>query len=464
VASSLALAVDPGAQSLSVPFSNLGAADPLVISAVTPGGADAAYFTVDSFTSPVAAGESGSIALSFDPTDGLRTYQASLEIASNDPATPAAVVNLTVDVASQDLGRILFVGDSITEGRFGLTPVENGYSWRYYAWKRMVDWNIGHQFIGTRTANKDGSVVYPDYTGKPFTNRHEAVWGTTADRRESELGAALNTMAGTSGSGVPDTVVFFIGGNGVSPVSTVDPAQIADITADISSMIDMVQGEVGGVPGNPNVAIHLVSILPRFPSSGPDARNANGFTALNGQLAALPASQTTATSAVRYIDAFELMNDPSHYYDGTHPDAAGADRLAEIIFGALVPDRDDDRLPDAWENEYFPDLAATDGSADSDGDGTTDHDEFIYGSNPKLRGLPPQPVISVPDSQLSLTLPAAAGPGYEGLSRRYQIFSSGDLTQWDPEQSGTVTGAAIQIPVTFGPGSRFYRLAVSVDE
>lgn len=83
---------------VNVPFSNAGATLPLTISSVTPGGTDAAYFTVNSFTSPVAPGASGAINLTFTPVSG-GPYAANLTIASNDSANPSQTINLTGKVS-----------------------------------------------------------------------------------------------------------------------------------------------------------------------------------------------------------------------------------------------------------------------------------------------------------------------------------------------------------------------------
>lgn len=83
---------------VSVPFSNTGSTLPLTISSVTPGGSDAAYFTVNSFTSPVAPGAGGTINLTFTPVSG-GPYAANLTVASNDSANPSQTINLTGKVS-----------------------------------------------------------------------------------------------------------------------------------------------------------------------------------------------------------------------------------------------------------------------------------------------------------------------------------------------------------------------------
>ena len=446
---------------ISIPFSNAGTVD-LVISGVTPSGADAADFTVQSFTTPVAAGGNGTLEILFTPGDGPRTYSASLNIACNDPDSPLSTTLSVTATGVNQLGNLLLVGDSITEGRNGVSPSENGYSWRYFFWKRCADYAVGHQFVGTRTSNKDGTVTYPGYLGQTFTNRHEAIWGTTANEREANLDAGLNTMAGSAST--PDTVVMFVGGNGVSAGTTVDAAQIADIASDISSMINMVQGEVSGVTGNPNVTVYLVSILPRFPGTTPDGRNANGFTALNNAMAAMPAAQSTATSKVRYLDLFSAMNHSSYYYDGTHPGAAGADRLAELIFSGMIADRDTDQLADGWEKVYFTDVDATDGSVDSDGDLIPDNAEYAAGSSPvDASSRPPQLTLDA-TGQLRITIPATDPVQFGDLVRHYTIRSSADLIDWSNiVRSGDANGSEIMVPTTFDQPAEFYRVGMTVE-
>ena len=47
-----------------------------------------------------------------------------------------------------------------------------------------------------------------------------------------------------------------------------------------------------------------------------------------------------------------------------------------------VLDEDDDGLPDYWEIKYFGDIDEIDGTEDSDGDGLTDLEEYLAGSDP----------------------------------------------------------------------------------
>jgi hypothetical protein len=97
---SFSFANDGASETFQLSFSNGGASQDLAVASVTPGGADAAYFTVDSFTdTAIAPGDPGTIDFTFDPSDGVRTYTAEFTIVSNDSGTPTKVVALTVAVA-----------------------------------------------------------------------------------------------------------------------------------------------------------------------------------------------------------------------------------------------------------------------------------------------------------------------------------------------------------------------------
>ena len=97
---------DPPA-SASLMISNAGEDETLMVSAVTPGGPDAASFTVTSFPATLAPGAGGEIVIEFSTAGGVGDYSATLAIATNDPVTPQEIVNLEASV-------ILTVSDDLT--------------------------------------------------------------------------------------------------------------------------------------------------------------------------------------------------------------------------------------------------------------------------------------------------------------------------------------------------------------
>jgi len=64
---------------------------------------------------------------------------------------------------------------------------------------------------------------------------------------------------------------------------------------------------------------------------------------------------------------------------------AAAWELAEFeLYGDLTPDADDDTLTDAWEVNYFGNLASNNATNDADGDGLQNGDELSAGANPTV--------------------------------------------------------------------------------
>lgn len=118
IASNFTFTNHGASESFQLPFSNGGETQSLTISTVTPGGVDAAYFVIDSFTSPVAVAGNGTINFTFNPIES-GPYIAQFTIASNDSATPSKVVNLTVDVIDPHISG---VPNTVDFGTFSPSP------------------------------------------------------------------------------------------------------------------------------------------------------------------------------------------------------------------------------------------------------------------------------------------------------------------------------------------------------
>ncbi len=459
VASSASYNAGATSLSLLLPYNNLGAVN-LNITTVVLGGADASFFTIDSFTSPVAPSGSGNVAFTFNPTAGYRAYNATFTIASNDPDSPSVVVNISV-MSAAGLGNVICIGDSITEADATRPAGDGNWSWRYPFWKHLVDSDISHQFVGTRTANHSGSSFYPTYQGLSFMNNHEAIWGTTALERGNSAATYLGTLK--SQGKTPDTAIVYCGTN--DAVS----ADAATIRNRVKSIVDQLQGDTG-VSGNSRVRILLISIIPRFtgaPSyTTPSSNNTSIYPAANALLEQLAITETTATSKVSFLDIFPLFssNNPMILYDGTHPNGAGEQIEADNIFAALVPDTDGDNLSDTWERLYFNNLTST-ATGDPDGDGLSNSQEFLFGTNPKSANAGNLLTLSPDRTSLSFTLPAATGIGYEGRLRRYALESTPDLNNWSVEQAGIADGGTVTVTVPVSPGMPrlFFHLKVTLD-
>ena len=91
----LGLDLDGTLQSFVVDLHNAGTTQNLVVSSAAFTGAQAAAFTVSQTPAPIPPGETGALHFSFNPAGLAGTISATLQIASNDPATPVTSIALS---------------------------------------------------------------------------------------------------------------------------------------------------------------------------------------------------------------------------------------------------------------------------------------------------------------------------------------------------------------------------------
>jgi hypothetical protein len=121
-----------------------------------------------------------------------------------------------------------------------------------------------------------------------------------------------------------------------------------------------------------------------------------------------------------------------------------------------VADSDGDGLPDAYERAVFGDLGRS-GDGDFDGDGATDRDEFVSGTDPKD-----------PRSVLRLVIDGTDAGGSVLLRWRtvlgvaYQVQRGAPGTgSWDDFGAPVVGDAAMaQVKASPGADAVFFRLVV----
>ncbi|MEX1114514.1 MAG: LamG-like jellyroll fold domain-containing protein [Akkermansiaceae bacterium] len=93
----------------------------------------------------------------------------------------------------------------------------------------------------------------------------------------------------------------------------------------------------------------------------------------------------------------------------------------------------------AWRQFHFEtpeNIGSASDGEDPDGDGLTNAEEYVFGSNPKLaEAIALTASIAGGAITLSFAARQASGPGYDGLTRRYTVESTTDLNDvdsWDP--------------------------------
>lgn len=126
----------------------------------------------------------------------------------------------------------------------------------------------------------------------------------------------------------------------------------------------------------------------------------------------------------------------------------------------LLPDADRDGLPDPWEKAFgYPTNLAQSGSADVDGDGLSDRDEFYAGTNP-TNALSRLAILSAEQSAESVTLTFVASS-----NRTYTVEKqSGDWSEgWRrvADVVATSTDRLVRVTdtnATLDVGSIFYRV------
>ena len=131
----------------------------------------------------------------------------------------------------------------------------------------------------------------------------------------------------------------------------------------------------------------------------------------------------------------------------------------QIGFSAVIPypDTDEDGLPDQWEMQNFKTLAMS-GSGDEDGDGKSNLEEFVAGTDPNDSRSRFKVTSVTPDDRGESTIRWDSVNG-----RIYTVYKSTDLTtnSWisvSPPQPGT--GAEMIYHAKAGGLRKFYRVGV----
>ncbi len=255
-------------------------------------------------------------------------------------------------IVSRHYGKLVFIGDSITQGGNGDHP-----SYRYQVFKNLANAGVtnlaanGYAFVGSVSGPYlNSSLTIPDVNGQSFTNRHDGHWGWRASWECARValpagrynvnnlgnGTLLNwtgqaatyatvdagTLTYTGTTYIPDTVSILIGINDLA-----DGVAATQVRDDIGTLIDQVRA------ANPNVSIFLNKTL----HTNQGATRDQQVNDLHALLPALVAAKNAAlpSSPVWLVDPDTGFVPATMTHDGIHPNATGEAYVGDRISGAL---------------------------------------------------------------------------------------------------------------------------------
>lgn len=145
--------------------------------------------------------------------------------------------------------------------------------------------------------------------------------------------------------------------------------------------------------------------------------------------------------------------------------------VQRVNFGVAVPDSDGNGLPDVWEIARLGGTGQNP-NADADGDGQSNLEEWIAGTDPRNRNDAFRVTIQRGSGQVEVAFVAlrAEGSGYEDAARFYSLQSSTNvaLGLWSPLASftdlpGNNQAIAYQTPLSSTNRPTFYRGTVRLE-
>ena len=343
-------------------------------------------------------------------------------------------------IVNRHYGKLVFIGDSITQGGNG-----NHASYRYQIFKRLAEQGVpidaatGYKFTGSMTGGYlNSAITAPDVNGQSFENVHDGHfgWRTFWENARVALpagryntsnlgtGTLLNwtgqattyetvnagtlTYSGTTYT--PDTVSIMIGINDLADNNN----SASQVITDLGLLVDQLRAS------NPEVRIHINRLL--YTNQTQALRNA--VDAVNAQLPALADTKNaaSATSPVWIMDASTGFAPATQTYDNVHPNAAGevyvGDRIAAALGIIAEPEAAASAPPPHVESDSTTFSKKFEGNEIWDGSAYVNA-WFQYGGMTK----------SLPEaSDLKIVNPGAGATWLEGTNSGWNTANNGSWT------------------------------------
>lgn len=195
---------------------------------------------------------------------------------------------------------IMPLGDSITQGN------RSQNSYRRPLWHALKEAGFVVDFLGSQRRNHWGGPPDPD-----FDLDHEGHWGWRVD----QVLARLDKWASHA---KPDIALVHMGTNDLAQGKSPEL-----IVSELLAAVDILRTH------NPRVVVLMAQLID-------NAFISPQVQALNKTIAGI-AAHSTLQSPIIIVDQWTDFAPVAHTYDGTHPNEAGEQKMAEQWAAALTP-------------------------------------------------------------------------------------------------------------------------------
>ena len=216
--------------------------------------------------------------------------------------------------------KIMPLGDSITRGVDGVTPVSDQGGYRTDLWNRLQTsgFNLDFDFVGSLSNGPDS--LDPNHEGHGGWRIDQISNGRASDPDAGSINDWLNAFR-------PDMILLKAGTNDMG-FSGDSPAKAAD---ELSGLIDQITGLL------PKAKVLVASIIPVDPSRNSSIRQDfdDRVIAFNELIPDIVDNKVGAGKNVTFVDIFSALTLGDLAPDGFHPNAPGYSKMADVWFNAI---------------------------------------------------------------------------------------------------------------------------------
>ncbi|MDO5101544.1 MAG: GDSL-type esterase/lipase family protein [Lautropia sp.] len=312
----------------------------------TPATWAATDFPRDAYPAYTALTDAGHGRLTLVKNDfNSASFHSGTDAQADELANPVAAGGRAPLANSQnvrdddDVVKLLFIGDSITQGNVAQRNAAGQIvgtaqdSFRRNLWNSLMqDPSLPMvDFVGTRLgtatsdqnycANKQTSPDTGDYKLPEFDTDHEGYWGACVDQVNTLLTPALAKLDADAMRGEPDVALIHIGTNNLN----------TNAEAGVNQAIDQLKTMIAELrKTNDDITILVAKVIPFLGETGAASPLVATY---NAAIDAQIAPMTTAKSKIVVVDhsAFPV----GQLRDRFHPNDAGEKTLADTWLAAL---------------------------------------------------------------------------------------------------------------------------------